>query len=152
MKNSSNTRTSMEKVLEQKGYFVGIPVGDSMWPTIRNGIDSVLLIHSKEEIQRHEIVLYRRNSGQYVLHRVLEVTKNGYVLCGDSQWQKEYGVMTDCILGVVEGIYRREKYIACSDENYKTFVRIWCASLTFRKLILLPRFLLTRLRRKFLDS
>ena len=75
--------------------------------------------------------------GKLVLHRILEVGADSYVLCGDNQYIKEYGVKKEQVLGVLEGVYRDEKYIDCKKgRGYKVYVRLWCKSLLMRRIIL----------------
>ena len=83
------------------------------------------------------MLFYTGVGGKLVLHRILEVGADSYVLCGDNQYIKEYGVKKEQVLGVLEGVYRDEKYIDCKKSSgYKVYVRLWCKSLFMRRIIL----------------
>ena len=69
---------------------VPVPVkGISMRPFLRDG-DFAYLVSLPGKLKRGDIVLYRRNNTQYVLHRIYKVLKNGnYLMLGDSQMVPE---------------------------------------------------------------
>lgn len=69
---------------------VPVPVrGVSMRPFLRNA-DFAHLTTLPEKIRRGDILLYRRDNGQYVLHRVYKLRKDGgFLLLGDSQMTPE---------------------------------------------------------------
>lgn len=67
------------------GEEVSIPVkGISMQPFLKEGRDAVILASADQKLQIGDIILYRRQNGQYVLHRI--VRKNGgmFYLRGDA--------------------------------------------------------------------
>ena len=53
-----------------------------------------------------DVVLYKRPPDSYVLHRVVEVRENDYVILGDNCAAKEYGIKDADILGVMTGYVR----------------------------------------------
>lgn len=109
-------------VINNYGQYVGATVGTSMRPMIRTGIDTVHLVKIERKLKKYDVVLFRRNSGKYVLHRIIKIKKNGdYVICGDNQWQKEYGITDDNMIGVLAGFYRKEKYIPVDKFGYKLY-------------------------------
>ena len=55
--------------------------------------------------------LFKRDNGQYVLHRVMWVRKNDYVICGDNQWYLERGITDKHILGVLVQVDRDGKVL-----------------------------------------
>lgn len=79
--------------------------------------------------------MYRRENGAYVLHRVMENSDhNSYVLCGDNQYRKEYGVQPEQILAALTGFYRGNQYIDCEkNKKYKQYVKLWCSPLFPRR-------------------
>ena len=73
--------------------------------------------------------MYQRKDGTYVLHRIIKVKKDSYVLCGDNQGVLEYGVTDDMIIGVMTAFYREEKQVSIDNPQYikyYTFIKIWC--------------------------
>ena len=129
-------KNKIEDILRTKGRIVTTAEGNSMLPCIRPQKD-VLILEKPDEIFPLEVILFRRKNGAYVLHRVLEVRQKEYILCGDSQYQKEHGIKREQILGVLTGFYRGDKYIACMESKwYRFYVRVWCSSLFLRKWVI----------------
>ena len=142
------SKQNMEEILRKKGRVVTTAVGISMLPCIQPQKD-ILVLEKSDRINVLDVVLFRRKNGSYVLHRVLDIQPEGYVLCGDSQYKKEYGVENEQILGILKGFYRGEKYIDCEKNRwYKMYVNIWCSSLILRKGILQCGRILWKIKRK----
>ena len=104
------SKSTFEEEIQRSGYLIYRNVGDSMLPLIRQGRD-LLLISRKPEgrLNKYDVPLYRRDSGQYVLHRILKVRKDDYVLCGDNRWQRETGISDRHIIGVLTAVIRDGK-------------------------------------------
>ena len=115
------------------GNFVIHSHGVSMWPMIRNGKDSVRIEPVEGRLQKNDIPLYKDNHGRYVIHRIIKVTDNGYVICGDGLYEREYDITDANILGRVEGFFRKEKYVSCESKGYKLYVKIWVGLIFMRK-------------------
>ncbi len=125
----------IEEVILGGGKFSFVPSGNSMKPFIRPGKDSVNVVKA-DELKKYDIVLYRRVSGQFVLHRIVNVDNNHYVMCGDNQWTKEHDITSDMIVAKVSEIVRGDKVILCSSKKYMFWVHIWCDLFWLRKLYL----------------
>ena len=108
---------SFEEILEKEGRLVYSSVGDSMLPLIRQGRDLLVIARPDGRLKRFDVPLYRRDSGQYVLHRVLKVRENDYVLCGDNRWAKEYGVTDRQILGVRTAVVWDGRELSVTDRR-----------------------------------
>ena len=74
-------------MLAAEGFYLGPPVGVSMWPMLRNRHDVMMVVPAARELRRYDVSLYRRGE-KYVLHRVVGHYENGsekgYVICGDN--------------------------------------------------------------------
>lgn len=121
-----------------QGTDVLIPItGTSMLPLLRQGIDRVMLTAANaEELQVGDLPLYRRRNGQFVLHRVVAVTPQGYTMQGDNQTFLEPGIKPDQILAVAKGIYRGERYRPCTHRGYRLYVGFWRICRPVRPLLL----------------
>lgn len=97
------------------------PKGRSMLPMIREGLDTVVLVKAPEKLKKYDLPLYRRKNGQFVIHRVIGVGKNGYTMRGDNQCNRERGVENKDILALVEGFYREKEYVSCNDKKYRKY-------------------------------
>lgn len=136
---------SFESVLERDGKLIYTNVGDSMLPLIREGRDLLVIEKAAGPLKRLDIPLYRRSSGQYVLHRVLQVRSDGYVLCGDNRRDREYGVTDQQILGVLTAVIRGGKEISMQSPFCRLYAHLWCDFFPLRVLLLRARSFLRRL-------
>lgn len=99
-----------------------------MWPTILGGRDQVTLIKAPEKLHKYDLPLYRRKSGQFVLHRIMSVNEDGsYNCCGDHQTQIEYGLKQEQMVGLVTNIVRKGKAFSADNRHYCRWVKFWCA-------------------------
>lgn len=102
--------------------------GSSMRPLLRGGRDAVRLERMTAPARRGEIVLYRREDGSFVLHRVIRTLAEGCICCGDAQWRCEL-VPHERMLARATAIFRRGRWRSAE----RTFVeRCWTAALPVR--------------------
>ncbi len=144
MENSIKKKISLDEiypVIKEKidiGGTVQLPItGTSMLPLLVWGRDTVELIKC-ENPQKYDIVFYRRDDGAFVLHRIVGKNENGFILCGDNQVQKEYGITDKHIIAVVKSITRKGKTFNVDKFSYKFYVKLWTLILPFRNIILIP--------------
>lgn len=118
----------IEEVLASGGEFCLYPKGTSMLPLIVQKRDSVILKRNAEvPAKKHDIAFYRRDNGQFVLHRVMKVCEDGtYTMCGDNQTALEKGIRAEQIIAFVSGICRKGKNIEMSGGAYSAYVAVWC--------------------------
>ena len=96
-----------------------IPItGTSMNPFLVEGRDYVLIKKPCLPLEIGDVPLYRRNNGAFVLHRVVDKTENGYVMCGDNQFILEKGISDRHIIGVMCTVCRDGKMFDVDDEEY----------------------------------
>lgn len=127
----------MEQILVETGELFTTASGISMLPCIRPKRDMIHLVTPNKSVKKHDVILYKRKNGNYILHRVMKTKPDGYVLCGDNQWVLEHGITDEQVLGVLRGFYRGKKYIDCQKNRlYHFYVKLWCFSLEIRKLFL----------------
>jgi len=143
---------NFEKTIETYGKLVYPNVGDSMWPMLREGRDLVIIEACEGRLRRYDVPLYRRDSGQYVLHRILRVRKEDYVICGDNRRHREYGITDRHVVGRLTAVVRDGREIPVTDIRYRIYVHLWCDLFLVRAGILfvlqLPAALRRRLHRK----
>ena len=101
-----------------------IPQGNSMLPMLRPGVDSVTLAAVPETLRKYDLPLYRRASGQFVLHRIVKAGKT-YTCIGDNQLSLERGLRKEQMLAVVTAFRRGEKEIPVTALGYRLYCRLW---------------------------
>ena len=105
--------------------------GRSMLPLLRAYRDAVELIPVSGEQEKGKIILYRRDNGQYVLHRIVRKTAEGYICCGDNEAARE-PVEQRQLLAVVDGLIRKGKRVALNNLSYRMYVGLWVGLFCFR--------------------
>ena len=140
-------KSTFEEEIEKSGKIIYTNVGDSMMPFIKQGRDVLVISKAEGKLKRYDVPLYKRDSGQYVLHRILKVRENDYVICGDNRWSKEYGITDRHIIGVLTGVIRNGKEIPVTDLKYRIYVHLWCDFFPVRAFIIrIRQFLKRRLK------
>lgn len=141
--------STYEEQLLLHGRLLYTNVGDSMMPLLRERRDLMVIDRKGPgRCRKYDAILYRRPTGEYVLHRILKVCDEGYVLCGDNRWIREYGVQEDWVLGVLTAVIRDGKEIPVTNWSYRLYVHLWCDFFYARALILRVSARLRKLRRK----
>ncbi len=116
-----------------KGSLTYTCKGVSMLPLLRQGKDLFTIQKPKGRLKKYDVALYRRNS-DYVLHRVVEVRENDYVILGDNCLNKEYGITDEQIIGVMTSFVRNSKECSVDNKVYKAFSIFWYKIYPLRKL------------------
>ena len=145
---SEMNKSSFEEILARDGRLFYTNVGDSMMPLIKQGRDLLVIEKTHGKLKKYDIPLYKRDNGQYVLHRILKVRKNDYVICGDNRWSKETGITDRHIIGVLTALVREGKEVPLDTRKYKLYTHLWCDFFPIRALILKMRSVGKRVWRK----
>ena len=122
------TLAELMPIIKEKlslGQSVSIfPNGTSMLPMLRQGIDSVILSPLPQKLKKYDLPLYRRDNGQFVLHRIVKAGDD-YTCMGDNQFAKEKGIRYDQMIAVVTGFTRGEKKHSVEEFPYRLYCRLW---------------------------
>ncbi|MEG2044813.1 MAG: S24/S26 family peptidase [Clostridia bacterium] len=108
--------------------------GDSMFPTLHNRRDMVVLAKT-EDFKRGDIVLYRRKTGQFVLHRIVRISDEDLFLVGDNQKDIESGITKADVIATVKEITRNKKHFSVTNKRYRLYSYIWLLIIPFRRYI-----------------
>lgn len=125
-------KINVKQIIDSKGYYIATPVGNSMYPLLRSRIDCAYLVKIDRPLKRNDVILYQRKTGKYVLHRIIKVRKNDYVICGDNQTNFEKGITNNEIIAVMKGYYKKEKFYTCDTFKYKLYCLFVKISYPFR--------------------
>jgi len=140
--------STFEEQLAKTGKLIYTNKGDSMMPLIKQDRDLLVIEPVHGRLKKYDVPLYKRDSGQYVLHRILRVRPHDYVICGDNRWVKEYGIQDRHIIGVLTAVVRNGKTISVQDRKYKLYVHLWCDAFPVRAFIVHVLNKLKRMLRK----
>ena len=134
--------------LESTGKYYSVPRGVSMWPMIRNKKD-IVEVHKLDHLaRRYDLVMYVRGANQQgVLHRVLHVRENDYIIAGDNCWQKEY-IPHDRVMGIAVRFCRKEKWHEVTEKPYLLYVHLWTDFFFIRRPVLRLRDMAKKVLRK----
>ncbi len=147
--NTKETQLPFEQMMPlitesfRQGMTATIPVtGNSMWPLFSHKRDCAVLSQCEgKPLRRGDVPLYQRPDGQYVLHRVIKVTSDGYWFAGDAQRKLEY-LPKSCVVAVMTAFVRKGKTVECNDKRYRLYSWCWMAVRPLRPfLIRLAKFL-----------
>lgn len=109
-------------------------IGRSMRPLLKAGKNTVHLRYLTQDPHLLDVVLFSRNDGSFVLHRIISKNGDSYTLCGDNQILPEPGITRQQIIGRMEGYYTKDRYHSCAKLSYQLYSRLWCRVMLLRRL------------------
>ncbi|MGN0614317.1 MAG: S24/S26 family peptidase [Porcipelethomonas sp.] len=141
-------KMTYEEHLEKYGELTYTNVGVSMLPMLRQGRD-IFTVKKKtdQRCRKYDVVLYRRPPSHYVLHRVVKVRENDYVICGDNCINLEYGIKDEDIIGVLTEFVRKGRNISVNNRLYRIYSVLWCGIFPVRRLFKKVKLKLGRMKR-----
>jgi signal peptidase I len=134
---------AFERTLETEGVLFHRIEGVSMQPLLRQKRDAVVVRPKQGRLQKYDVALYRRESGKYVLHRVVRVLNDGYVIRGDNCYFDETDITDREIIGVMTDFVRKGRQRSSSSAAYRLYARLWVGSYALRRFLHLCKGFLT---------
>lgn len=143
---SEHQYSNIEEQLRTNGVYVSTTVGFSMKPMLRNRRDRIVLLPvGKERLKKWDLPMYRRADGKYVLHRIIDVKDDHYIIRGDNTYVKEY-VRDEQILGYVSEFYRGNRHVSTDEKGYRRYAAFWHAIYPLRMPLHKLRMLASRVK------
>ena len=115
--------TDIETILKKDGVFVSTTSGVSMFPMLRDRRDTIIVTKRDGRLQKYDVALYKRGDS-YVLHRVIKVLEDEYLIRGDNTYAIEH-IPKDMVIGVLVEFNRKGKRQKCTDKSYMAYSRFW---------------------------
>lgn len=109
--------------------------GYSMNPFLAHGRDTVYLSKAACPLKAGDMILFRRDSGDYILHRILKKDPGRCTVAGDAQTWTE-AVRDDQILAVVTAVRRKGRLLRPGSFLWFFFEKIWRRMIPLRPRIL----------------
>ena len=146
---TSEVSASLEEIISSGGHFTLCVTGSSMNPFLVHGRDSVRLIKCRpQDFKKGRILLFRRKSGELVLHRVMRVKSDGnLVMNGDAQIWCET-ISSDAVIAAVSAVEQNGRVISCDSFGYRAKVFLRQLLFPIRSLNFRVRNKLKRMRNK----
>ena len=138
-----NDINRIEDILKKEGVYISTTSGVSMYPMLRDRRDTIVITPASGRLKKYDVALYRRGES-YVLHRVIKVLPDSYIIRGDNCLCKEYGFTDADILGTLTSFYRKDKEVNMKGAAYKIYSRLIVVS---HPLVVLRMKLASRLKR-----
>ena len=129
---------NIERSIKELGDAVVPITGTSMLPLLKEGRDLVELEScSQERLKKGNVVLYKKNDGTLVLHRIIK-TENGefFTVLGDHQFKNAERVNNNQIIAVACGFFIKGRYVNEKTRWYRLYKKIWLCNLNVRRIIL----------------
>lgn len=113
----------IEEQLDTHGVYASNTVGASMRPLLRNHQDMVIIYKPEGELKRYDVALYRVGT-KYVLHRVLLVKDDFYLIRGDNTFVMEK-VPKSAVIGVMTEFNRGGKRHSVNEPFFRFYAWFW---------------------------
>lgn len=139
--------TLIEDELDGSGVYASTTSGVSMEPLFRTRRDVVIIAKPTAELKKYDVALYRLPTGKYILHRVIKVLEDEYLIRGDNTYVIEH-IPKDKVIGVLVEFNRKGKRQKCTDKSYMAYSRFWNFIYPIRFVIYHIRRFLGRVYRK----
>lgn len=119
--------------LVKKGVAVPITTllqGSSMEPLIRYRKDPVTIIPLNRKLQMGDIILFERQDGAFVVHRLYHISDDGQTIqtWGDNCYEPDLPVSVSSVLGLVVSLKRNGKRVSLDTQEQRFYGIRWMNS------------------------
>ena len=109
--------------------------GNSMAPFLVHKRDTVYLSRLVRPVKIGDVLLYQRDNGSYILHRVYKIENGTYTMIGDGQFVLEKGIRADQMIAVMTSALRKGKRQAPGCFWWEFFEKVWIHMIPLRKIV-----------------
>ena len=130
---SDPVKIDLEQLLREGNIIRIKPQGFSMYPLFIPGRDEALIQQTDyTDCHRNDVVLYRRDQGILVLHRICRVASDGFYMVGDNQFEVEGPLRPDQLRGRLIAFIHNGKEISVKNPVYRFLSSLWLGMLPLR--------------------
>ena len=113
---------------------------DAVCQMLAEGRSTAFLSLPESPLKRGDIVLYQRESGRYILHRIKKVRKDGsLVMVGDAQQELELLLSQNQVRARVVSVIHKGKACEPGDFRWWLYARVWLCLRPFRHFLMALR-------------
>jgi len=127
---------SLLKLVEQGQTVPLVISGGSMEPFLGSYRDTVYLSKVDRPLKKGDMILYRRSSGAYILHRICAVRGGNFDLVGDAQNWIERSVRQEQVLALVTAVRRKGKLLQTGSFWWAFFEKVWIRMIPLRPVVM----------------
>ena len=125
----TNTQESLPRTIPEllENHTIQVqPQGYSMYPLFVPGRDSAVIEKADcDRLKKGDVILYRRENGILVLHRICRITKDGFYTVGDNQTAVEGPLTASQISGKLIHIIRNGHSFSVNHPVYRILSGFW---------------------------
>ncbi len=111
------------------------PSGGSMAPFFSSPDDYAVVEPLTEKIRPLDVLVYRRQDGPLIIHRVCKIKPEGLYMVGDAQVVPEGPLSDDCVAGVMVSYIKNGRERSVRYFPYRFYSAIWMLLRPFRGII-----------------
>ena len=124
------------KEMVEQGLEVSMTIsGTSMEPFLLHNRDKIYFRKPDGTIKKGDMVFYQRETGAYVMHRVMKVKKQQYFMAGDHQTFLEGPIEKKQIFAKVVSVERDGVWLTEEDKLWKFYAVWWRRLFWVRKVV-----------------
>ena len=109
--------------------------GNSMSPFLIHGRDTIYLSRLARPAKRGDVLLYQRDSGAYILHRVYKIEGDSFTMVGDAQTELEPGIRPEQVIAIMSSAERKGKRQAPGSFWWEFFEKVWIRMVPLRPIV-----------------
>lgn len=113
-----------------------IITGNSMAPFLYHGRDIIYFKKPDKKLKCGDMLFFQRKNGQYVMHRLCKIKKDGYYFIGDNQTDIEGPLSREQIFAIVVKVKRKDMLINKTNFWWFFFAHIWLHMIPLRPFFL----------------
>lgn len=110
--------------------------GNSMSPFLCHERDVIYFKAPNAPLKKGDMVFFKRQNGQFVMHRLWKKKQGGWFIIGDNQSEAEGPISEEQIFAKVVRVKRKDHIIGPHHFLWFIFAHIWIHLIPFRRMII----------------